>query len=146
MEKKSLSREELLEFTPIRDPFLLVSEIPELVWGESAVGRFYVDPELPVFKGHFPGDPTLPGIYTIEATGQLSAIVVNTIDRYKGKVGLLLGVNKASFYKKVRPGDTLETHCKIAHIREDKAIITIENQAFVDGELAAETVMAIAMR
>ena len=146
MEKMSLGREELLEYTPIREPFLLVSEIPELIWGESAIGKFYVDPELPVFKGHFPGDPTLPGIYTIESSGQLSAILVNTIPQYKGKVGLLLGVNKARFYKKVRPGDTLETHSKIAHIREDKAIITIENKVYVAGELAAETVMAIAMR
>lgn len=147
MEKKtSMTLEELKEYTPIRDPYLMVSEIPELEWGESAVGRFYIDPEMAVFKGHFPGDPTFPGIYTIEASSQVGAILVNTLDQYKGKVGLLLGVNKASFYKKIRPGDTMETHSRIAHIREDKAIVTIENKVYVDGELAAETAMAVAMR
>ena len=146
MEKKSMTKEELMEYTPIRAPYLMVDEIPELVWGESAVGTFYIDPEMPVLKGHFPGDPTFPGIYTIEASSQVGAILVNTIDQYKGKVGLLLGVNKASFHKKIRPGDTMVTHSRIAHIREDKAIVTSENKVYVDGELAAETAMAVAMR
>ena len=146
MEKKSMTKEELMEYTPIRAPYLMVDEIPELVWGESAVGTFYIDPEMPVLKGHFPGDPTFPGIYTIEASSQVGAILVNTIDQYKGKVGLLLGVNKASFHKKIRPGDTMVTHSRIAHIREDKAIVTIENEVYVDGELAAMTAMAVAMR
>jgi 3-hydroxyacyl-[acyl-carrier-protein] dehydratase len=124
----------------------MVDEIAELDWGKTAVGKFYVKPELPVFRGHFPGDPTFPGIYTIEASSQVGAILVNTLDQYKGKVGLLLGVNRASFYKKIRPGDMFETHSRIAHIREDKAIVTIENEVYVDGELAAVTEMAVAMR
>lgn len=147
MEKKSsMTREELMEYTPIREPYLMVSDIPELVWGERAVGRFYVDPEMAVLKGHFPGDPTFPGIYTIEASSQVGAILVNTIDRYKGKTGLLLGVNQARFYKKIRPGDTMETHSRITHIREDKAIVTIENKVYVAGEMAAEVAFAVAMR
>ena len=107
MEKRSMTREELMEYTPIRDPYLLVSEIPEIIWGESAIGKFYIDPAMPVFKGHFPGDPTFPGIYTIEASSQVGAILVNTIEQYKGKTGLLLGINKAGFYRKIRPGDTM---------------------------------------
>ena len=48
--------------------------------------------------------------------------------------------NHPNFQIRIHPGGGIDL------ARLDKAIITIENQAFVDGELAAETVMAIAMR
>ena len=69
MTPMKLTREQIMEIQPHRDPILLVDEVLELVPGDYVIGRFYVDPEMPVLKGHFPGDPTLPGVYTMEASG-----------------------------------------------------------------------------
>ena len=146
MEKIQLNHEELQKLTMIRDPFLLVDEVVEMVSGEYIIGKFYVRSDLPVFKGHFPGDPTLPGIYILEAANQLGAIATFAMEEYKDKLGLLLGINRARFYKKVRPGDTLETHCSISNIRRDKDIITLANKMYVNGELVAESETVNAMR
>ena len=146
MEKLSFTREQIMEIQPHRDPIMLVDEITELVPGDYAIGKWYVRPDLDVLKGHFPGDPTLPGVYTMEASGQVSNIVIATKPEFAGKTGIFLGVNKARYYKKVRPGDTLVTHSKIVNVRYDKAIITVENKVYVNDELVAETSCATAMR
>jgi 3-hydroxyacyl-[acyl-carrier-protein] dehydratase len=146
MEKLSFTREQIMEIQPHRDPIMLVDEITELVPGDYAIGKWYVRPDLDVLKGHFPGDPTLPGVYTMEASGQVSNIVIATMPEFAGKTGIFLGVNKARYYKKVRPGDTLETHSKLVAHREDKGILTMRSQVFVNGELVAEVEAASAMR
>ena len=146
MTPMKLNREQIMEIQPHRDPILLVDEILELVPGDYVIGRWYVRPDLEVLKGHFPGDPTLPGVYTMEASGQVSNIVIATMPEFAGKTGIFLGINSARYYKKVRPGDTLVTHSKITNIRWDKAIITIENKVYVNDELVAETCVATALR
>ena len=60
-----LSQEEIKKIIPHRDPMLLVDTVEELEAGDSIVTTFYVDPEREIFKGHFPGDPVLPGVYCI---------------------------------------------------------------------------------
>ena len=40
---------------------LLIDEVSELVPGDHIVATFWVDPQREIFKGHFPGDPVLPG-------------------------------------------------------------------------------------
>lgn len=146
MTPMKLTREQIMEIQPHRDPIMLVDEITELVPGDYAIGKWYVSPDLDVLKGHFPGDPTLPGVYTMEASGQVGNIVIATMPEFAGKTGIFLGVNKVRYYKKVRPGDTLVTHAKITNIRWDKAIITLLNKVYVNDELVAETEVATAMR
>ena len=146
MTPMKLTREQIMEIQPHRDPILLVDEVLELVPGDYVVGRWYVRPDLEVLKGHFPGDPTLPGIYIMESAGQTSNMVRATMPQYKGKTSIALGINYARFYKKVRPGDTLETHSRLVAHREDKGILTMRSQVFVNGELVAEVEAASAMR
>lgn len=56
---------------PHREPFLwvhrLVERHPE---GLSGVVELDVDPNLEVFRGHFPGNPVFPGVLQIEAAAQ----------------------------------------------------------------------------
>ena len=48
--------------------------------------------------------------------------------------------------QKILPGDTLEIHVELLSERAEKAIATCKCQVFNGGELAAETVVTIAMR
>jgi len=45
---------------PHRAPFLLVSEIVEMIPAASARGRWHLTGEEEFFAGHFPGNPVLP--------------------------------------------------------------------------------------
>lgn len=141
-----LSHEQVMAIIPHRDPMLLIDEVSELVPGERVVASFYVDPAREIFKGHFPGDPVLPGVYTVEASAQATDLVLMTKPDYAGKIPLFLGINNVKFRKKILPGDTLEIHAEILTQRPEKAIATCKCTVYTAGDLAAESEVTIAMR
>ena len=55
---------------------LFVDEVSRLIAGEEAEAAFFVDPGLPVFQGHFPGEPVFPGVYLAEAAAQAAALAL----------------------------------------------------------------------
>lgn len=142
----SLTHQQVMDIIPHRDPMLLIDEAREVVPGESIVATFWVDPARDIFRGHFPGDPVLPGVYTVEATAQATDLVLMTKPVYAGKTPLFLGINNVRFRRKILPGDTMEIHAQLLSERPEKAIATCRCTVYVAGELAAETEVTIAMR
>ena len=49
----------------------------------------------------------LPGVYTVEATAQTADILLLSLDRYRGKTPLFLGIDRVTFLQKIIPGDTM---------------------------------------
>lgn len=143
---QSLTHEQVMEILPHRDPMLLVDEAPELVPGTRVVTTFYADPARDIFRGHFPGAPVLPGVYTVEAAAQAACLLLLTRPEYAGKTPLFLGIDRTSFRRKILPGDTLEVRAALVSERPEKAIAACQAQVYVAGELAAETQVTLAMR
>ena len=141
-----LSKEEIKAIIPHRDPMLLIDEVSELVPGERIAATFRPDPQRDIFRGHFPGQPVLPGVYTVEATAQATDLVLMSKPVYAGKTPLFLGINNVRFLRKILPGETLEIRAQLLHERPEKAIATCRCTVHVQGELAAETEVTIAMR
>ena len=141
-----LTQEEIKNIIPHRDPMLLVSTVEEMIPGERIVSTFWVDPDREIFKGHFPGEPVLPGVYSVECMAQTADILLLSMDRYVGKVPLFLGINNVRFLRKILPGDTLEIHAKLASERVEKAIATCAAEVYNHGELAATGEVTLAMR
>lgn len=68
----SYGKEDIQKIIPHRDPFLLVDKLTGLdPEGKIIAGLTYIDPEWPLFKGHFPDFPVYPGCMQVEMTGQL---------------------------------------------------------------------------
>lgn len=142
----SLTHQQVMDILPHRDPMLLIDEATELIPGERITATFRVDPARDIFRGHFPGDPVLPGVYTVEATAQATDLVLMSKPVYAGKTPLFLGINNVRFLRKILPGDTMEIHARLLSERPEKAIATCRCTVYVNGETAAETEVTIAMR
>lgn len=141
-----MDQDSIKRVIPHRDPMLLVTTVEELTPGERITATFYVDPSREIFKGHFPGDPVLPGVYSVECMAQASDILLLSTERYTGKVPLFLGINNVRFLKKILPGDTIEIHAELLSERSEKAIATCEAEIYNHGELAASGEVTLAMR
>ena len=65
------------------------------------------------FKGHFPGNPIMPGVLITESLAQAGAIAILSKEENKGKNALFGGIDKLKFKKQVVPGDRLKLEVKI---------------------------------
>jgi len=129
-----LNKKEIEQIIPHRDPFLFVDEITDYIPGEYARGLKHVSKDEYYFKGHFPGNHIMPGVIIVETLAQVGAIMMLTLEKFKGKLVLFAGIDKVRFKKIVKPGDVLELEVKILNIRLNigKGV----GKATVNGDLA----------
>lgn len=123
---------------PHRDPFVWVSRILACEPGESIVAELDVDPELALFKGHFPNHPVLPGVIIMEALAQAASCCVLAARGQEGAIGFLTGIDAAKFRRQVVPGDTVRLEASIA--KSSRRMCVAEVKATVDGQIAASAV------
>lgn len=131
-----LTKEQIKDIIPHRDPFLLIDEISEIEWGKSGVGIKHVRDDEYYFQGHFPGNPIMPGVLIVESLAQVGAVVILGLDEYKGKLALFAGVDNVKFKSIVRPGDDIVLKVEVVKIRF--GIGFAHGQAYVNGELVCE--------
>lgn len=103
-----MTREEIMEIIPHRDPMLLVDEIHENDDG-TVTGSYTVRGDEFFLQGHFPGNPIVPGVILCEMAAQCSCLLM--ADKVKGKTTLYAGMNNVKFKNPVRPGDTVSFTC-----------------------------------
>jgi 3-hydroxyacyl-[acyl-carrier-protein] dehydratase len=134
-----LNKEEIKEIIPQREPFLMIDEVEEYIPGQSATAYKYVNEEEWYFKGHFPGNPIMPGVLIAESLAQAGAIAILSLEENKGKNALFGGIDKMRFKKMVVPGDKLKLEVKIIKqkgpIGIGEAIATVEGKLVAKGEL-----------
>lgn len=134
-----LNQEKIKEIIPQRDPFLMIDEVQEYIPGQSATAYKYVNEEEWYFKGHFPGNPIMPGVLITESLAQTGAIAILSLEENKGKNALFGGIDKMKFKKMVVPGDKLKLEVKIIKqkgpIGVGEAIATVEDKVVAKGEL-----------
>lgn len=134
-----LNQEQIKEIIPQREPFLMIDEVEEYVPGQSATAYKYVKEEEWYFRGHFPGNPIMPGVLITESLAQTGAIAILSLEENKGKNALFGGIDKMKFKKMVVPGDKLKLEVKIIKqkgpIGVGEAIATVEDKVVARGEL-----------
>ena len=138
-----LDKEGIKNIIPQREPFLMIDEVEEYVPGESATAYKHVDESEYYFKGHFPGNPIMPGVLIVESLAQTGAVAILSMEENKGKNALFGGIDKIRFKKQVVPGDTLKLEVKI--IKRKGPIGVGEAIATVDGKVAAKGELTFAV-
>ena len=132
----ALTRAEIEEMLPHREPFLFVDRVIDFRAGEWVRAELDVDPEWDVFRGHFPGHPVMPGVLELEALAQTAGIALLSNAACEGRLGFLAKVDGAKFRRQVVPGDVLVMEAEIlkASSRSARARVV----ASVAGEVACE--------
>lgn len=123
---------------PHRDPFLWVSRILECEPGVSVVAELDVDPDLPLFQGHFPGYPVLPGVIIMEALAQAASCCLLAQEDKASSLGFFAGIDKAKFREQVRPGDTIRLEANIT--RNSSRMCVAEVKAYKGDKLCAQAI------
>lgn len=135
---KSLSKAQIQELIPHRAPILLLDEVTAWqpnTWVEATRHFSAADP---LFEGHFPGNPVLPGMLTIEAIAQSAAVLVSLSRGYNAKTATYMfgGVSEAKFTAPIRPGDTVTLRAE--QQGEKLSLFRFKGTAHVGGKLAAQ--------
>ncbi|HXM09891.1 MAG TPA: 3-hydroxyacyl-ACP dehydratase FabZ [Terriglobales bacterium] len=136
----AIERSEIETLIPHRSPFLWIDRVEELEPGVRCVAVKFVDPANPVFAGHFPAKPILPGVFLIEAVAQTAGVMLGSATQQvsaqsKRGVALLAAVNRFKFLKPVTPGQTLRVETK--KLTEALQMVCIGGTVWVDGEMVA---------
>ncbi len=127
--------EDIERVLPHRDPFVWLSRVVECRPGEHIVAELDVDPELPLFKGHFPTHPVLPGVIIMEALAQAASFCALVERADEGALGFFAGIDKAKFRNQVRPGDTLTLEATI--VKSSSRLVVADVEARVGDTVCA---------
>ena len=93
-----------------------------------AIARFKFDDALPLFAGHFPGDPIVPGVHQIE-------LVRATVEKLLSVKLRIREVPSAKFTQKVVPSQTGSV--RITEL-DDSGSIRVKATVETDNEVAAK--------
>jgi len=148
MQKMLMDKEVIKGYLPHRDPFLFVDGVLELDKGSRilAVKRFSEDEYF--FKGHFPGNPIVPGVILVEAMAQVGGVLVYSSFteelKSRGQTGAYLaGLENVRFRKAVIPNDLVKMDVRIEKKRS--RVIIFEGEARVDDAKVAEAQIMVSL-
>ena len=134
-----LSKDDIKNLLPHREPMLLIDELLDIVKLKSAKAVVNVRKNSFYVQGHFPGQPVMPGVIIVEAFGQAAAaLTAQGIDKstYENKLVFLMSVEKARFRNPVVPDCKLELN--IEAIRSHGRVWKYKGEAFVEGKKMAD--------
>ena len=140
---KHLDINQIKEIIPHRHPFLLLDAIEDYEPGEYAVGYKCVTYREDFFAGHFPQEPVMPGVLTVEALAQTGAVAILSLPENKGKTAYFGAIQSAKFKKKVVPGDVLILETEI--VKRKGPVGVGSAKAYVDGKLAVQAELTFAI-
>ncbi len=128
-----MDREEIMKIIPHRDDMLLIDEVV-LNDDGSATGYYKVRGDEFFLRGHFPGNPIVPGVIQCEMMAQSACVLFKDRMDTENVLPVYTGLDKVRFRKQVVPGDTLKIDVKI--LRVCPPLFNLSGTVSVDGKKA----------
>lgn len=128
---------------PHRHPFLLLDKVEDYEPGQYCVAYKNFTFDEWFFKGHFPEQPIVPGVLTVEALAQAGAVAILSQEDFKGKIAVFAGIDNCKFKRQIVPGDQVRLETKITQVRGPVGVG--EAEATVDGKTAVKCTLKFAI-
>ena len=135
-----MNKEDLKKYLPHREPMLLVNET-EIDQDGVGHSKYLIKEDEFFCKGHFPGNPIVPGVILLEIMAQSCALLVK--NNLVGKSTLYSGISNARFKGVVKPGDLCETTTQLTSKRGHLYFCSAELK--VDGKLCCKAELSFAL-
>ena len=130
---------------PHRPPFVFVRELIACDPGIFAECATTFETDDPMFAGHFPGDPLVPGVILTEALAQTAGIAAAAAHPENGRPRFLLSaIRGMKFFHAVRPQERIVLRAeKLAGVDD---LLQFKAEALVNGKqvAAGQIVLSIA--
>lgn len=122
---------------PHRPPFVFVRELVKCDPGVSAEAVTSFAADDPIFAGHFPGNPLVPGVILTEALAQTAGIAAASGYSENAKpLFLLSAIRSMKFFRAVRPGEQI--HLRAEKLAQVDDLAQFDVQASVSDVTVAE--------
>ena len=108
VDKRKFKISDIIKILPHRYPFILLDSLEIIEPGKLLTALKNVTINEPFFQGHFPGQPIMPGVLSLEVLCQAgSFLMLNQVDNPLEKNMFFTSVEKTKFKKPIVPGDQL---------------------------------------
>ncbi len=136
-----LGVEEIKELIPHREPFLFLDSVLEIEKGKKITAEKLFTPREFFFRGHFPGNPIVPGVIITEAMAQAGGALFkysfgDEIEKKGFDNAYLMGLDRCRFRNPVVPGDRVVLEVEL--VRRRSRVMFFSAKASVDGKKVAE--------
>lgn len=135
-----MNKHEIMRVLPHRENMLLLDDAESLEGG--AVGHYTVRGDEFFLKGHFPGNPIVPGVILCEILAQSACVLLKEVIR-EGQLAVYTGLNNVKFRSSVKPGDRIETRCRVKRVKHP--FYFFEGTATVDGRRCVSAEFSVAI-
>ena len=130
-----------LEVLPHGPEFRFVDRLLELDPGRRGVAEYRVKGDETFLRGHFPGQPLMPGVLLLEACAQLAGIVAQSDPQFPPLKDLkLTAIRGAKITGSARPGETVQLEAQVVgrlgNLIQARATASVAGRVAVQAELA----------
>jgi len=139
--KMSFNINDIIKILPHRYPFILIDKINIIEQGKSLVALKNMTINEPFFQGHFPGQPVMPGVLSLEIMAQAgSFLMLSQIEDPLSMNMFFSTVETAKFRKPIIPGDQLKVQMEL--VKRKLNLCKFYGRCYVDDTLVAEAKFA----
>ena len=129
-----------LQHLPHGPEFRFIDRLLTLDPGKHGVGEYTLRGDEPFLRGHFPGQPLMPGVLLIEAAAQLAGTVAQSDPQIPPMPGLkLTAIRGVKILGSARPGDVVRVEARVAgrlgNLVQAFASASVNGQTVLQAEL-----------
>ncbi len=123
-----------LQRLPHGPEFRFIDNLSSLEPGKRGSGEYQLRGDEPFLRGHFPGDPLMPGVLLVEAAAQLAGVVAQSDPSRAPLENLrLTALRQVKILGSARPGDRVRLEAEITGRLDN--LVQAHTTAAVDGHV-----------